>query len=263
MQTLEGLFAPLATSFTDDALSLSEIRFARQIKHLIAQSIDGFVTSSDTGEFTTCSQSERKQLVEWVARDCGGKPFLVHVSSLSTSSSLDLAQHAARHGARAAVAMPPFYGSYTPDELVGFFKALSLYGNLPIVIIDPQKAITDEVHAGLRDVPSLTFAEPVSRNHAAVSCSKGITTSDEFALGEAIVSPLSLLRPHQLRDALRGDGTDLAKLIILEETLGRARVSKCGLEALGIEVGPTRLPLKSLSGSVSVALKALLATSSA
>ena len=60
--------------------------------------------------------------------------------------------------------------------------------------------------------------------------------------------------------AIAGANPDLAKLMILEETFGRARVSKASLEVLGLEVGYPRQPLKSLTGSVVQSLKTLLAS---
>lgn len=259
MQTLEGLFAPLATPFTDDASSVSEVRLARQIRLLNEFEIEGFVVASDCGEFGTLTYSERKEMVELVARLGGGKPFLAHVSSLSTAISLDLAQHAARHGARGVIVMPPYYGSYTAEELIGFFSALTRYGDLPTIIVDPLESVTADVKAGLAASPQIVFAQSLKEiKQSALSCYKGLTSSDEFAVGKMVCSPLALLRPAQVSSALKGGAVDLAKLIILEETLGRARVSKTGLEALGIEVGPPRPPLKPLSLSVSTALKTLL-----
>jgi 4-hydroxy-tetrahydrodipicolinate synthase len=259
MQTLEGLFAPLATPFTDDASTISEVRLARQIRHLAQFQVEGFVVASDCGEFGTLTNSERKEMVELTARLSNGKPFLVHVSTLSTAFSLDMTQHAARHGARGVVVMPPYYGSYTTEELIGFFAAISRYGDLATIVVDPLELVTREVKAGLADISQIIFARPLKEiKQAGLSCYKGLTSSDEFAVGNAVCSPLTLLRPAEVASALAGEPADLAKLIILEETLGRARVSKTGLEALGIEVGPPRPPLKPLTLAVSTALKTLL-----
>lgn len=259
METIEGLFAPLATPFTDDSSSISEIRFSKEIRWLLAKTIDGFVVASDCGEFATLSQSERKQLVEWLARDCAGKPFLVHVSSLSTSSSLDLAQHASRHGARAAILMPPYYGTYTADELIAFYRTVSTHAGLPIILVDPQNLLSEEARENIAEFPEIVIAASLTDRHRAnVSCYKGHTSSDEFVVSDALVSPLALLQPSQLSAAINGEETELAKLIILEETLGRARVSKAGLEALGVDVGPPRPPLRPLTGAVGAALRTLL-----
>jgi dihydrodipicolinate synthase/N-acetylneuraminate lyase len=260
MQTFEGLFAPLATPFTDDASTVSEVRLARQIRYLTDAGIDGYVVASDCGEFGTLTYSERKEMAELTARLGNGKPFLVHVSSLSTAISLDLTQHAARHGARGVVVMPPFYGQYTSEELIGFFNAIVRYGDLTTIVVDPLEVLTQEVRAGLSANSQIVMAEPLQAiKQGPLSCSKGLTSSDEFSVGAAVCSPLALLRPIQVATSLSGEPQDLAKLIILEQTLGRARVSKAGLEAISLDAGPPRPPLKPLSMSVSAALKTLLA----
>ena len=112
MEGIAGLFAPVVTPFTDDGSTVSDVRLSRQVRYLIDRGIAGFVTTSDTGEFLATSFAERKEVLEIVIREAHGRPVLAHVSTMSTSSSLDLAQHAARHGARAAVLMPPYFGQF-------------------------------------------------------------------------------------------------------------------------------------------------------
>ncbi|HEY3782701.1 MAG TPA: dihydrodipicolinate synthase family protein [Fimbriimonadaceae bacterium] len=260
MQTLEGLFAPLVTPFTDDGSTVSEIRFARQIRYLLEQPVDGFAIGTECGEFTSVSSSERKQLLEWGLRMTTGRPIMVNVSSMNTTMSLDLAQHASRHGARAVILMPPYYGTFTAEEIIGFIRNVSHYSNMTTVVVDPLQVITSEVRAGLQDSHDLLFANDIdSSGHSHLSCHKGFTSTDEFAVQECICSPLALLRPKLVASAMKGANVDLAKLIILEETLGRTRVSKAGLEAVGLDMGPPRPPLRGLGGSVGSVLRTLLA----
>src|SRR5262245_29997013 len=125
MEGLHGLFAPIVTPFTDDGATVSEVRLARLIQHLLGKDISGLVTCTETGEFLSLSSSERKSMLELTLRESQGKPVLTHVSTMSTSSSLDLAQHAGRHGARAAILMPPYYGKYSDAEMLKYFEVVS------------------------------------------------------------------------------------------------------------------------------------------
>src|SRR5438477_12684261 len=113
MLGLAGLFAPLATPFTDGGETVSEVRLARLVRHLLAQGIAGLACCTETGEFITVNTSERKQVLEIVIREAHGTPVLAHCTRLGTSQTLDLCQHAARHGAKAAVVMPPYFGRYS------------------------------------------------------------------------------------------------------------------------------------------------------
>lgn len=261
MQSIEGLFAPLVTPFTDDGADLSPGRFEQMVQCLVAERIDGFILCSDTGEFAALSLSERKTLVEWYSTLSAGKPFLVHISSLRTSDSLQLADDAVKHGANGLIAMPLYYGVYSPDEQVGYLRSISEEVDSPLIVVDPLDLISEEIEIELRASPNIHLALPLStRCHASISCYKGATASDEFAVGDVVASPMALLVSKKVAAALDGEQVDLARLVILEETLGRARISKAGLEALGMDIGPHRLPRRPLVGAVSNALRTMLAT---
>lgn len=258
MQELSGFFAPLVSPFTDDSSTLSEIRFARQMKQLNAANVAGFVVGGDVGEFTSLSATERKSLTEWTLREAAGKPVLVHVTSMSTLATLDLAQHAARHGARAVILMPPIYGSYTVDEVTTYLRIVGQHAGVPVVVVDPMEHISDEIHEELQQVPGIHFAiSLVDAGFERLCASKGGTCPDEFCIGSAIVTPLALLLPERLgADAIH---QDFAKLLILLGTLNPARIAKAALEAMGQEMGPPRGPLKPLTGPVALALRGLVA----
>src|SRR5689334_12427820 len=98
---LRGSFAPLVTPFTDEGSSISEIRIARLIRALREKGVEGFALATETGEFSSLTLAERKNLVEIAMRETQqSMPLIVHVTASATSSVLDLAQHAERHGAK-------------------------------------------------------------------------------------------------------------------------------------------------------------------
>ena len=65
MLELAGRFVPLVTPFTDDGSTLSEVRLARLVRFYLDRSVEGLALATETGEFGTLSQDERKQLLEW------------------------------------------------------------------------------------------------------------------------------------------------------------------------------------------------------
>lgn len=260
MLKVSGLFAPLATPFTDDGHTVSEVRLARQIRFLSDAGINGFVTSTDSGEFGACGISERKGLLELVLREAAGrKEVLVNVSSLSTSASLDLAQHAGRHGARGAILMPPYYGQFGEDEVVGFFATVSRHAGIPVIVVDPLGVIGPGVRRPLAENPSLVWADTLS----SVGCERLVvheqrTSTDEFATGELRVSPLATICARWAVEALGESDRSFTVPATLARSLGRARVVKAALEVLGIPQGPTRGPVMALSGQPLAALTAFL-----
>lgn len=260
MLKVSGLFAPLATPFTDDGHQVSEVRLARQIRYLADTEISGFVVATDTGEFGACGIAERKGLLELALREAAGrKEVLVNVSSLSTSVSLDLAQHAGRHGARAAVLMPPYYGQFNEEEVVGFFGAVARHAGIPVVIVDPFRAIGAGVRQPLAENPSLVWAAPLAGSSAAALSVLGDrSATDEFTSGGCIVSPLATICSRWAVEALGHGRRSFAVPVTLAQSVGRARVVKAALDVLGVPQGPTRGPVMALSGPPLAALTAFL-----
>lgn len=257
MLNITGLFAPIATPFTDDGHQVSEVRLARQIRFLVGEGVHGVVVGTDTGEFGATGIQERKSLLELVLRECGGRAeAMVNVSSLSTSVSLDLAQHAGRHGARAAVLMPPYYGRYDGDEVAGFFSAISRYAGIPVVVVDPFGAITPEVRSASAENPSLAWAAPLAeRELGHVALVEGRTATDEFAVEGVIVSPLATIEPRKVQEIVDGSGPSLDLLVKLGRTFSRPRLVKAALESRGLSQGPTRGPVMALTGAPMQALR--------
>lgn len=258
MLNISGLFAPLATPFTDDGHQISEVRLARQIRWLLGEGISGVVVASDTGEFGACGIQERKSLLELVLRECAGRAAAIaNVSSLSTSVSLDLAQHAGRHGARAAVLMPPYYGKYDEEEVAGFFSAVARYAGIPVIVVDPSGVLTPGVRDASAENPSLLWARPMAeRDLGAVALLEGRTATDEFMIEGVVASPLATVAPAQMIKVLAKSGESLDVLVKLGRMYSRPRMVKAALDARNLSQGPTRGPVLPLQGAPRQALRA-------
>ena len=159
MANVTGTFIPLATPFTDDGRALSEVRMVRQIRYWNERGAPGFYLSGETGEFLTVVTSERKTILEVTHRECqGAVPILVNVSSVSTALSLDLAQHAGRHGATAVFVTPPYFGRYTVSEHINHLRAVVGLAGLPVVIADLFGALKEGVGNAFATLPQVEFA---------------------------------------------------------------------------------------------------------
>lgn len=239
---LSGIAVPLPTPFTDDGSKTSEVRLSRLIRHFSHQGADALVVCSDTGEFSACGVGERKELLELTIRDAKGIPVLVNVSSMSTAVSLDLAQHAKRHGARAAVCAPPIYGELTEDEITGYFTVLGQHGNLPIIVVDPSHKLTDSITHKLADTSTLILAEP-----AEGGLYEGSSRTDEFRCKLLTCSPLAAF-------ATLADWPKYQKF----SEFASPRVVKAALEVLEFELGSVRGPRKWLPATEESELRSLI-----
>lgn len=242
MDAFSGRYAPVVTPFTDDGSTLSEIRLARQVRHLVAAGIDGLVLNGDAGEFTNLSSGERKAVLEIVLREAQGRvPVLVNVTRLGTLPTMDLAQHAARHGARAAILTPPYYGRYTANELEGHFRAVAHHGGLATIVVDPQGLLGPEMRERLATSGHMVFADSLAGTEWEPA---GFDPhrSDAFQLSDLTVSPLFTLCGGELR----AGEADMTKLAPVNALYATPTVLKAGLALLGVDVGSPRPPLLAL-----------------
>lgn len=257
MLGLCGLFAPIVTPFTDDGDAVSEVRLARLVRHLVQGGIAGFVACTETGEFITTNAAERKQVLEILVREAHGLPVIAHCTRLGTSQSLDLCQHAGRHGAQAAIVMPPYYGVYSEEEIEQHIRRIVQHAGLPIIVVDPQHVVRTHIRDNLSSLPELHYAESLEsafRTRFAIDPS-GVS-SDEFSFEEAVVSPLVLIDPVAAVDV----DADLHPLARLVAHHGRPRVAKAALNLREVEVGPPRSPVLPLTHAIGVELESLVRT---
>ena len=227
MWELSGPFVPLAMPFTDDGSGVSEIRLARLLRRVIDLGVKGILLSSETGEFTACSYSERKHLLELVIRETHSLlPVVVNVSSMSTSASLDLAQHAARHGARGVVLRAPYFGKFESKEVEAHFRTVAHYCQAPVIGIDPEGTLENVASLQMAEMGRFALASPMPGREL---------TSDCFSLDEMKVLPdyhFSLEPSPEL-------------ITIMKEHRG-VRVVKGILSEVDLELGPVRQPYLAL-----------------
>lgn len=238
MVELPPALVPVVTPFTDDATTLSEIRMARLLRWYLDAGVAGFVTSTDAGEFMTTSFEERKNALEICVRESQGRAaVLAHVSTLSTGASLDLAQHAARHGARAVVLMPPYYGTLSDEEIVHHVHMVAQHGGLDVLVVDPQGRVSASLAGALRAWPQVTICSPLPG-------ALGTTPTQwpsEFAVGSSVCLPVAAILPDRAGDIVRSGSLPTGWKEVLSAQ-GPTRILKTALGMLEREVGPLRTP---------------------
>ncbi len=236
----ERLIVPLASPYTDDTSSVSEIRFARLVRFHRDRGAAGFVVTSDAGEWWALAHSERKTLVEWAVREAHGLPVFVHVTASTTSAMIDLCQHAERHGARGAVFSMPPYGPFSPDEVRSAARGLRRHGNLAAGFLGTER-IDEGGEAGL----GLAVRSLDAVGFGAVALSRG-ATSEEGEFGGEVVSPLGVFGAQAARALVVGWGTAQIKVKALFAHGRSVRVAKAFCEEQGLDIGPPRGPVHSL-----------------
>jgi hypothetical protein len=222
MPNVAGNFVPLITPFTDDGSTVSEIRLARLLRFYLGRGVVGFALATETGEFQTLSLAERKAFVELVARETHNAIGLaVNATTESTSFSLDLAQHASRHGARAAVICPPISGHLDQREHVDHIRMIASHAGLAVIVVDDRSVLQEGAVGEIAKLPNVHLAwhSPSSPKLA----------SDWFRCNSLIVEPM-----NGVPESTVGD-------FVLRN---RAAVAKCLLMDFDLECGSPRMPVQ-------------------
>ena len=139
MSEFHGVLPALITPFTGDGAAVDAGALAAYVERLIRGGAGGLVPGGSTGEFTTLSGAERRQLVEVTVEAAAGRvPVVAGTGALSTRETVELSVHAERAGAAAVMVVPPFYDALSWRELQAHYAAVAdaiaipiMYYNLP------------------------------------------------------------------------------------------------------------------------------------
>ncbi len=138
-EPFHGVLPALITPFSADGSALDADALAAIVERLIGAGVGGLVPGGSTGEFTTLSNAERRQLIEATVDAAAGRvPVVAGTGALSTAETVELRVHAQQAGAAAVMVVPPFYDALSWRELLAHYTAVAdaieipiMYYNLP------------------------------------------------------------------------------------------------------------------------------------
>ena len=134
MSDFHGVLPALITPFTADGAAIDGDGLAANVERLIAAGVGGLVPGGSTGEFTTLSHAERRELVERTVEAAAGRvPVVAGTGALSTAETVELSVHAERAGAAAVMVVPPFYDALSWRELLAHYTAVARAISIPIM----------------------------------------------------------------------------------------------------------------------------------
>jgi 5-dehydro-4-deoxyglucarate dehydratase len=274
---LEGVIAFPVTPFHDD-LSVDTVGLRRNLRDLVAHPVCAIVTAGGTGEMYSLTPAEHAEVVTTTVQEVKGHSPVIAGVGFSQALAVGLARSAARAGADAILALPPYYPNADEDGLLEYYEAIGRATPLPLLVYS-----RDWVNPGPEWVEKLAARAPTfaawkdgqgdprrlqqimwrlgQRLHwiggAGDDCvpayySLGIRT---YTSSIATVAPRLSLDLHEA--AAAGDGAALKQLMdayVLPLYALRARrrgfevsVMKEMMNVLGLAAGPVRPPLPSLT----------------
>ncbi len=251
------------------------------VEHLIGDGIKGIYVCGSTGEGPSLSGQERKKVAEAYTKAAGGRiPIIVQVGHDSLTEARDLARHAWTIGANAISAVAPhYYKLDSVDTLVDCLAEIGsavpqiplFYYHIPALsgIALPMREFID---AACERVPNfagikysavtiydyqdcLDYAQ--GRCQIFFGCDEMLLSALCVGAQAAIGSTYNFAAPlyHRIINAFKqGDhatarqlqGCSVAMCRLLHDYRGMPAI-KTMMKLIGLDCGPTRLPLRALS----------------
>ena len=141
LRPLRGIIPPMATPLASiDALDVPGLEAL--IEHILGGGAHALFILGTTGEGPALSYRLRRELIERVCAQVGTRvPVLVGITDTAYAESLHLAEFAAKAGASAVVAAPPFYFQIGQNDLLRLTESLAGESALPLYLYN-QPALT-------------------------------------------------------------------------------------------------------------------------
>lgn len=275
-QQFSGILAAVVTPFTEDlAVDVAGIR--AQAEHIIGGGVNGLVPGGSTGEFTTLTLDERKQVnAAYVEAAAGRVPVVAGTGALGTDDTIELTRHARESGADAAMIVPPFYDAPSWEELLAHYTAVSEAVDLPIMYYNlPGNTGVELTAQQLDELAERTnvttykdtggdaakFGDVLLHaRHMEALNGWDTLTFDALALGaRAGVWGAASVVPRLCADLFQAVGvegdlaagrelwTRIQPICVFLESHNYARAIKTGLELVGVPAGPSRRPILPLA----------------
>lgn len=134
MGKLEGTFAVLATPFDQDR-KINFNGLEENINWYIEEGIHGIIPLGSTGEFTTLSTKEKKDILNFVVEKVNKRvPICTGASADSTEQVIEFAKFAQSVGVDGLLILPPYYFNPLQDEIIRHFKLINKAVNIPAMV---------------------------------------------------------------------------------------------------------------------------------
>src|SRR5437763_3010506 len=128
-----GTFTALVTPFRDGAIDFTALQ--NLIESQIAARIDGIIAVGTTGESTTLSHDERKEVIRFSSQTASTRCLvLAGTGSYSTREAISATDEAEKLGVDGALVVAPYYNKPTQEGLFRHFSAVAQSTRLRIML---------------------------------------------------------------------------------------------------------------------------------
>ncbi len=132
VKTFEGIYVPLITPFLGGKFNRDSM--AHIVEFLERKGVHGLIPCGSTGEFKLMSFEERKEVIEAVSDLRKRAKLVVGVTEVNTSMAKEMARHAREVGADGILLLPPYYYSFSDEEVLKHVQQVYSASDLPIIL---------------------------------------------------------------------------------------------------------------------------------
>ncbi len=162
-----GAATAIVTPMNENGVDYEQ--FGRLIDWQIAEGIDAIVVTGTTGEASTLSDDEHKEVIRYcVERVAGRVPVIAGTGSNDTAYAIDLTKYAGEVGADAVLLVTPYYNKATQNGLTKFFTDIADASSVPCILYNvPSRTgcnIAPATVAALAEHPNIVAIKEASGN---------------------------------------------------------------------------------------------------
>lgn len=149
-------------------------KFSEVVEFQIAHKIDALVVCGTTGESSTLTDAEHRDLIKFCVEKVAGRvPVIAGTGSNDTDYAIDLSKFACEVGVDALLQVTPYYNKTTQRGLIKHFFAVADAVNKPIILYNvPSRTgvnIKPETYAELCKHENIAATKEASGNLSAVA----------------------------------------------------------------------------------------------
>ncbi len=267
----KGCGTAIVTPFNENGVNFDE--FKKLIEFQIANKADSIIVCGTTGESSTMTVEERKQVIKFAVDTVNNRiPVIAGTGSNCTASVIEFTKYVESIGVDAALIVTPYYNKTTQEGLISHYKAIASHVSLPIILYSvPSRTgvnITPDTCKKLSEIENIVAIKEASGNLSQIAeianlCGDNLhiySGNDDqitpiLAIGGiGVISVLSNIAPeftHNIvNDFQNGNIKSAINAQIKAIPLVKALFSevnpipvKAALNMLGYNVGTLRLPL--------------------
>ncbi len=288
MSVFKGAAVAIITPMSENG-DVNYSKLGEIIEYQIAHKTDAIVICGTTGEASTLSHEEHLEVIDYCVKKVAKRiPVIAGTGSNCTETAIYLSKEAEKSGVDALLVVTPYYNKATQKGLIAHYTAIAESVELPIIMYNvPGRTgcnIQPETAATLvRNVKNIVGIKEASGNISQIAKLMSIC-GDEIELysgnddqivpvlslgGLGVISVLSNVAPEETHDIVeryldgdvRGSMELQLKAIPLVDQLF-CEVNpipvKAGMNMMGLEVGPLRMPLTEMEDANKENLKAAM-----